>query len=190
MYTIFSIAFLNNRLLGTEHIKALYIPILFISKLSFTNYLYKIPGLSNISVYLFLQNTKYINIKKIITGILFFIMIFLFTIVFKNTIIYTIPWILCILYIVITIKKKYSNFDIIFISTWLAQAIGSVLYGLLNGFLSYKSYVCLLPISILERSLFIAISTILLYTIKLFDMQLIKILKIIFKKQLTIKLKL
>ncbi len=157
---------------------------LILSKLSYTNFLYKLPGISNIIFYSALKNNKYINIIKTIIIVLFFSATYIFIILEKNTIYYSLPWIFCILYIIIRFKKKLLPIEIIFLSTWIAHAVGTITYGYLNGFLTYKSYLYLLPISIMERITFIFSSIILIKTINIFDVKLQKILNIDLKKQL------
>lgn len=159
-----------------------------LSQLSYKNFLYKIPGISNIISYLLLTNNKYMTIIKILMIIIYSVIFILFTAVCGNTAIFGLPWLVCIIYICINIKKKISFPYIIFLATWLSQAIGTMIYGLLNGFLSYEGYVYLLPIAILERILFSIASIFLFYCINFFDFEFKKIVEKIFKKKLLLKL--
>jgi hypothetical protein len=155
---------------------------------SYKNFLYKLPGYSNIISYTLLGYRSYSNIIKKIIILLFLSIFFIFTFIFKNTIIYGIPWLFCTVYILIRIERQFSVFDLIFISTWVAHAVGTITYGLLNGFLLENVYLKLLPIAILERALFVLSAILLLRTINFVDFQLKKIFEAIFKKKLTLKL--
>lgn len=159
-----------------------------LSTLSYTNYLYKIPGLINTLSYISLQNNNYRFIKKTIIISLFVAITFYFTFIFNNTILYTLPWLFCIFYMIFKIQTSLSLFDIVFISTWLAHAVGTLIYGLLNGFLTHQSYISLLPIAIIERSLFVIIAILTFHAIVFFDLKLKKILETIFKTKFTISL--
>lgn len=147
------------------------------------NFLYKTPGLIHILFYNILKHDKYIYKIKIFTISIFLILFTIFTIILKNTIIYTIPWLICILYIIITFNKKYTNFDIIFLSTWISQSCGTVIYGYLNGFLSKNQYIKLIPIVIAERFLFIIFSLIFIYIINYIKLIFKKILKNFLQKR-------
>ncbi len=132
------------------------------------NILYKLPSISSLCSFSLLK-TYNNKITKIILLIIFFANTFLFSFFFQNTIIYTIPWLICILYIAISFKKKYNQFESLLLSHWIAQSTGSVCYGILNGFLSKATYLNLLPISILERILFASLGAIFIYLIKIAD---------------------
>jgi hypothetical protein len=198
LFSIIKINMISSSLFSNFTLFHGVIPIIFQSsffgkcyillKFSFKNLLYKLPGLFNIISYLLLASRKYITVIK--TSILFiFLSIFLlFTCLLKHTIIYGIPWLCCIIYLFINIKKEASFFQSVFISTWLAHAIGTIAYGFLNGFLSHNLYLYLFPIAILERFLFITTAIFLFYGINFFDLQLKKLIETIFKKKLILKL--
>jgi hypothetical protein len=159
-----------------------------LSQVSYKNFLYKIPGISNIISYLLLSSNKYMTIIKILIIMIYSVVFVLFTIVWGNTTIFGLPWLACILYVFINIKKKIPFFGIVFVSTWLSQAVGTIIYGLLNGFLSYEGYIYLLPIAILERTLFSITSVFLFFCINFFDFEFKKIVEKKFKKKLILKL--
>lgn len=113
---------------------------------------YKLPSIFSIFIFNVLQ--KYTNKKIKILLISLFIIASLFFIFYcKHTFIMTIPWFLLSVYMIIFINRSYSIFEICFLSSWAAQILGTIVYGLKNGFLSDNQYILLLPVAIGERFL-------------------------------------
>jgi hypothetical protein len=125
------------------------------SKFYNSNLILKIPSIINIISFKFLNIYK--TYTKIILLLLFIISSIVFIYIFKRTIIYTTPWIICSFYIIITFKKKYNIIEIATISTWTSQCLGTIIYGYYQGYLTNECYTILLPKTIIERSLFVLI---------------------------------
>lgn len=127
---------------------------LLLSGKTLSSVLYKLPSISSIIMYFLLQQNK--RIFYFLYALFMTTLLVLFVGIFKQTIWYTTAWIFCIIY---ALAKTYTcdanSFDIIFFATWAGQAMGSVSYGLLKGFLTSDLYIATIPIVFLERSLFI-----------------------------------
>jgi hypothetical protein len=132
------------------------IGLLFILFKSFSNSVFfKIPGLLHSVLYFWYQ--KHAIQVKVISIFIFLIMTILFVFVYSNTIMYALPWLICMLYVLCTLKKSYTFLEINFLLTWIAHSFGTLIYGIMTGFLTYEVYLILLPRVILERTLFVII---------------------------------
>lgn len=137
---------------------------LFFSGGSIFSILYKLPSITSIVVYLFLQQKT--RKSYFLYALFMAILLLLFVGVFKQTIWYTVPWIMCIIY---ALTKMYTgnpnSFDVILLTTWAGQAAGTVSYALLKGFLTTELYIATIPVVFFERFLFIFTHYLTLYLI-------------------------
>lgn len=140
---------------------------------SFMGLLYKMPSL--ISIFLFsLLNWSQFYFYIFYASYMFLISVF-FIFIFQKTYLYSVFWIIMIVFTIFKIfkKKKISLIEKAIFITWANQATGTIFYGIASGFLSNDIYISIIPIVILERILSVGIYFISLFVIsfiyRLFD---------------------
>ncbi len=111
----------------------------------------KLPSIFGGICFLFLDKDYDLYKKSIVISLFFFLFGFSFVFWFKKTFFYAIFWFLAAFFLLLRDPAKISLFERSFISMWFAHAAGTLIYGILCGFLTDVQYVALLPIALCER---------------------------------------